>query len=48
MKKEECRQPHLSAEQMIMLQLSDEDINNNRVIIESEMNKTDLEWLKEI
>ena len=39
---------HLSAEQMIMLQLSDEDINNNRVIIESEMNKTDLEWLKEI
>lgn len=39
---------HLSAEQKIMLQLSESDIQNNRVITESEMNKTDLKWLKEL
>jgi hypothetical protein len=39
---------HLSAEQKIMLQLSESDIQENRVITESEMNKNDLKWLKEL
>lgn len=39
---------NLSAEQKIMLQLSESDIQKNRVITESEMNKTDLKWLKEL
>ena len=38
----------LSAEQKIMLQLSEEDLLNNRVVLESEMNTNDLKWLKEI
>jgi hypothetical protein len=39
---------HLSAEQKIMLQLSESDIQENRVITESELNKNDLKWLKEL
>ncbi len=37
---------HLSAEQKIMLQLSENDIKENRIISETEMNKSDLKWLK--
>ena len=39
---------HLSAEQKIMLQLSEDDLLNNRVISEIDMNKNDLKWLKEM
>ncbi len=39
---------HLSDEQKIMLQLSECDIRENRVITESEMNNNDLKWLKEL
>jgi len=39
---------HLSAEQKIMLQLSENDIKENRIISETEMNKSDLKWLKEL
>ncbi len=38
----------LSAEQKIMLQLSEDDILNNRVVSEKDMNKNDLKWLKEM
>ena len=39
---------HLSAEQKIMLQLSEDDLLNNRVVSEIDMNKNDLKWLKEM
>ena len=39
---------HLSAEQKIMLQLSEDDILSDNVISENEMNKNDLKWLKEM
>lgn len=39
---------HLSAEQKIMLQLSEDDLLNNRVTSEIDMNKNDLKWLKEM
>jgi hypothetical protein len=39
---------YLSAEQKIMLQLSENDIKENRIISETEMNKSDLKWLKEL
>ena len=39
---------HLSAEQKIMLQLSEDDLLNNRVISEIDMNKNDMKWLKEM
>ena len=39
---------HLSAEQKIMLQLSEDDLLNNRVVSEKDMNKNDLKWLKEM
>lgn len=38
----------LSAEQKIMLQLSEDDLLNNRVVSEKELNKNDLKWLKEM
>ena len=38
----------LTEEQILMLQLSEEDIENNRLISQSELNKKDLEWLKEM
>jgi hypothetical protein len=39
---------NIGVEQRMMLQLSEDDIQNNRVITETEMNKTDLKWLKEL
>ena len=39
---------HLSAEQKIMLQLSEDDLLNNRVVSEIDMNKNDMKWLKEM
>ncbi len=38
----------LSPEQRVMLQLSENDIKENRIISEAEMNKSDLKWLKEL
>ena len=39
---------HLSAEQKILLQFSESDIQGERIIAESDMNKSDLKWLKEL
>lgn len=36
----------LSPEQVLMLELSDSDIANNRVISQDELDKADLKWLK--
>jgi len=38
----------LSEEQKLMLQLSEEDIQYGRTIDEAELNKRDLEWLREL
>ena len=38
----------LTEEQILMLQLSDKDIENNRLISQNQLNKKDLEWLKEM
>ncbi|MBK8685257.1 MAG: hypothetical protein IPN26_09810 [Bacteroidetes bacterium] len=38
----------LSEEQKIMLQMSEDDIENGRIILESELNKKDLKWLQEM
>ena len=38
----------LSENQIIMLNMSDEDIKNNRTITYDELDKTDLEWLKKL
>lgn len=38
----------LSEEQKIMLQMSENDIENGRIILESELNKKDLKWLQEM
>ena len=38
----------LSEEQILMLNMSDEDIKNNRYISQSELDKSDLEWLKSL
>ena len=38
----------LTKEQKIMLQLSDDDIKNNRLISQSQLDKDDLQWLKEL
>lgn len=38
----------LSEEQKIMLQMSEDDIENGRFILESELNKKDLKWLQEM
>ncbi len=36
----------LTDEQMIMLNLSDNDIKNGRLISQNQLDKSDLEWLK--
>ena len=36
----------LTEEQILMMQLSDEDIENNRLISQNQLNRNDLEWLK--
>ncbi|MFO7720661.1 MAG: hypothetical protein R6W85_09520 [Gillisia sp.] len=38
----------LSEAQILMLNLSDEDINNDRVVSYDELDKTDIEWLKSL
>ena len=38
----------LSEEQILMLNMSDVDIKNNRYISQNELDKTDLEWLKSL
>ncbi len=39
---------HLSDAQLLMLNMSDEDIKNNRVISHGEADKRDLQWLKSL
>ncbi|ADY52858.1 hypothetical protein Pedsa_2310 [Pseudopedobacter saltans DSM 12145] len=39
---------NLSEAQILMLNMSDDDIKNNRVISQKELDKTDLEWLKSL
>ncbi len=36
----------LSKEQILMLQLSDKDIANGKLILQETLDKSDLEWLK--
>lgn len=36
----------LSEEQIVMLQLSDSDIANNKLISQNDLDRQDLEWLK--
>lgn len=38
----------LSKEQILMLQLSDNDIKDGRLISQSQVDKSDLQWLKEL
>jgi hypothetical protein len=38
----------LSDEQILMLQLSDRDIEENKLISQEELDKKDLEWLKQV
>ena len=38
----------LSEEQILMLNMSDDDIKNNRYISQNELDKSDLEWLKSL
>lgn len=38
----------LSEEQVLMLKLSDKDIENNRLISQDDLDKADLKWLKEL
>jgi len=38
----------LTEEQILMLQLSDNDIKNGNLISQSQLDKDDLQWLKEI
>lgn len=37
---------NLSEEQILMLQLSDKDIADGKLISQSQLDKSDLEWLK--
>jgi len=37
----------LTDEQVLMLQLSDKDIKNGKLISQSQLDKSDLQWLKE-
>lgn len=39
---------NLTEEQILMLQLSDEDIMNGKLIPENQLDKEDLQWLKEL
>ena len=36
----------LSDDQLLMLNMSEDDINNNRIVSQEELDKLDLEWLK--
>lgn len=36
----------LTEEQRLMMELSDKDIENNRIISQTQLNSNDLEWLK--
>lgn len=38
----------LTEEQVLMLQLSDSDILNNRLISQDQLDKNDLEWLRSL
>jgi len=38
----------LTKEQIILLQLSDDDIKDGNLISQNELDKTDLKWLKEL
>jgi len=38
----------LSIEQILMLQLSDKDIENEKLISQDELDKSDLEWIKDL
>ena len=38
----------LSESQILMLNMSDEDIENGRIISQEELDKMDLEWLKSL
>jgi hypothetical protein len=38
----------LSDEQIALLQLSDKDIENNRLIPQDQIDNGDLEWIKEL
>jgi len=38
----------LTEEQMLMLQLSDNDIKNGKLISQTQLDKNDLKWLKEL
>lgn len=38
----------LSEAQILMLNMSDEDIHNDRIVSYDELDKTDLEWLKSL
>ena len=38
----------LSEEQILMLNMSDDDIRNNRYIAQDELDKNDLEWLRSL
>jgi hypothetical protein len=37
----------LSNEQILMLQMSEDDISNNRIISQQQLDKDDIEWLSE-
>ena len=36
----------LSEDQLLMLNMSEDDIKNNRIVSQKELDKMDLEWLK--
>ena len=38
----------LTEEQILMLQLSEDDINAGRLTLQQDLDKSDLEWLKEL
>ncbi len=38
----------LSNEQILMLQLSENDINNGRILTQEQIDKIDLKWLEEL
>ena len=38
----------LSEDQLFMLNLSENDIKNNRIVSQEELDKMDLEWLKDL
>ncbi|HPS46223.1 MAG TPA: hypothetical protein PKZ43_02265 [Bacteroidales bacterium] len=38
----------LTDEQVLMLQLSDKDIKNGKLISQNQLDKSDLKWLKEL